>query len=95
MYKLKYYSLTKEEKKKLKIEFYQTNFGNSVNKRLNRLLFTGIIALIFGIYLLVDNSTIWDIVIGIITLIASLIFIFGSYKVRTQKLNNYLVKKKK
>jgi len=95
MYRLKYYSLTKEEKNNLKFEFYQTEFGNSINKRLNRLFLTGIIALIFGIYLLIDNNTIWDIVTGIITLIASIIFIVGSSKVRIKKLNDYLVKKKK
>lgn len=95
MYRLKYYSLTKEEKNNLKFEFYQTEFGNSINKRLNRLFLTGIISLIFGIYLLIDNNTIWDIATGIITLIASIIFIVGSSKVRIKKLNDYLVKKKK
>lgn len=95
MYKLKYYSLTKDEKNKLKLEFYQTNFGNSINKRLNRLFLTGILGLIFGTYLLIDNNNIWDIVSGIITLIASIIFLIGSHKVRIKKINDYLVKKKK
>lgn len=95
MYKLKYYSLTKEEQLKLKNEFFKTEFGISINKRLNRLLITGIIGIIFSTYLLISNTTIWDIVTAIITLIASIIFIFGSYKVRIKKLNDYLVKKKK
>jgi len=95
MYKLKYYYLTKEEKIALKNKFYKTEFGISINKRLNRLLITGIIGIIFSIYLLMSNTTIWDIVTATITLIASIIFIFGSYKIRIKKINDYLVKKKK
>lgn len=95
MYKLKYYSLTNEEKIKLKEDFYQTEFGKQINNRLKRLLLTGIFAILFSIYLFIDNNTIWDIVTGTITIIAGIIFIFGSYKIRIKKLNNYLVKKKK
>lgn len=95
MYKLKYYSLTKEEKEKLKKEFYKTDFGKNINSRLNRLLTIGIIGFIFSIILFIFHSNIWDIVSGILLLIASLIFIIGSFKVRTKKLNNYLVTEKK
>ena len=34
MYKLKYYSLTKEERQDLKEKFYQTDFGSSMRARL-------------------------------------------------------------
>lgn len=95
MLKLKYYSLTKEEKKKLKEEFYMTEFGQVINSRLNRLLYTGIMGLIFSLYLLLFNSNKVDTIIGIVLVIASVTFIIGSFKIRTQKINNYLVSKKK
>jgi len=93
--RLKYYSLTKDEKLKLKDEFYQTEFGKNIKYRLNRLLITGIFSFIFSILLFIIHTTIWDITTGIILLIASLIFIIGSHKLRINKLNNFLISKKK
>ena len=95
MYKLKYYTLKDDEKIKLKDEFYQTEFGKSIKKRLNRLFIIGIFGTIFSILLLILHTTKWDIVTGIMLLIASIIFIIGSYKVRIDKINTYLTKKKK
>ena len=95
MLRLKYYSLTKDEKLKLKDEFYQTEFGKNIKYRLNRLLITGIFSFIFSILLFIIHTTIWDITTGIILLIASLIFIIGSHKLRINKLNNFLISKKK
>ena len=95
MLRLKYYSLTKEEKYKLKTDFYNTEYGKSLMKRLNRLLLTGILGILFSIYLLVWPSNKWDIVTSIILIIASIIFIIGSYKVRINKINTYLTTKKK
>ena len=94
MYKLKYYSLTKEEQIKLKNNFYKTEFGKSIKNRLNRLFLTGILSLLFSIYLFINPSNKWDIVTGVILFIASIIFIIGSFKVRIRKLNDYLVKQK-
>ena len=95
MLRLKYYSLTKEEKYKLKTDFYNTEYGNSLKTRLNRLLLTGILGILFSIYLLIWPSNKWDIVTSIILIIASIIFIIGSYKVRINKINTYLTTKKK
>jgi len=95
MLRLKYYSLSKEEKKKLKKDFYNTEFGNNIKNRLNRLLIIGIIGIIFSTYLFINPANKWDIVSGIILLFASTIFIGGSIKVRIDKLNNFLVKQKK
>ena len=93
MYKLKYYYLTKEEKKNLKKEFYSTDFGIQINRRLTRLLITGITGIIFSIYLFIVASTKWNYVYASILAIASFIFIIGSFKVRIDKLNAFLVKK--
>lgn len=95
MLRLKYYSLNKNEKISLKNEFYNTEFGKSINYRLNRLLIIGILGLIFSIYLFISYNNKWDIVSAIILVIASLLFIIGSLRLRIKKLNNYLVTKKK
>ncbi len=94
MYKLKYYSLTKDEKQELKKKFYNTDWGKNVNIRLNRLLVTGSIGVIFSILLFIFKNSKWDIVISILLLISSIIFIISSLKVRIKKLNEYLVKNK-
>ena len=95
MYKLKYYSLEKKEKIKLKEEFYQTEYGQNLKVRLNRLFITGILGVLFSLYLFIFHQTKWDIVTGSILTLASMIFIIGSFKVRIDKINDYLVRKKK
>ncbi len=95
MYRLKYYSLKKEEKDKLKDRFYQTDYGKTIKIRLTRVLIIGILCLVFGSFLIVTNEQIWDIISGVSLLIASVIFIIGSFKVRINKLNDYLIKEKR
>lgn len=95
MYKLKYYSLTKKEKEKLKKDFYQTDFGKSINKRLKRLLITGILGILFSIYLFLYNTTKWDIILGILLNLSCIVFIISSFTIRINKLNDFLVSKNK
>jgi len=95
MYRLKYYSLNKDEKKELKNNFYNTEFGKSIKNRLDRLFLIGIIGILFSVYLFINPSNKWDIVTGVILVVASIIFLVGSFKVRIRKLNDYLVKQKK
>lgn len=95
MLRLKYYSLTKEEKYNIKEEFYKTDFGKSINYRLNRLLITGVLGILFSIYLFIDAKNTLNYIVAILLLISSIIFIVGSFKVRIVKINDYLVKKKK
>ena len=95
MLRLKYYSLTKEEKENLKQEFYKTEFGKEIKVRLDRLFIIGIIGILFRIYLYITSINIWNIVYSTILLIASILFIIMSFKVRINKINNFLVKKKK
>ena len=94
MYRLKYYSLSKDEKNKLKEDFYKTDFGKNIKLRLNRLFFIGIIGILFSIYLFISHTTKWDIITAVLLTIASIVFIISSFKVRIKKLNAYLVKKK-
>lgn len=93
--KLKYYSLNKNERKDLKNKFYNTEYGNNIKKRLDRVFIIGILGIIFSLYLLILPNNKWDIVEGIILIIASFIFIFGSHKVRINKINTFLTQKKK
>ncbi len=95
MLKSKYATLSKEEKIKAKEEFYQTEFGKNLKIRLDRLFLIGIAGLLFSIVMFATNTNIWEIILGIMLLIASLIFIFGSMKIRRDKISIYLNKKKK
>ena len=95
MYRLKIYSLSKDERNKLKEEFYNTDGGKDLKLRLTRLLIIGILGILFSIYLFISNTSIFDIITGIILVIASLVFIIASFRLRVTKLNDYLVKKKK
>ena len=95
MLKKKYFSLNKDERKKLKIEFYQTDFGKSINTRLNRLFIIGVLCFLFSVILFIWPSNKWDIVTGFILVISSILFVGGSFNIRIDKLNNYLIKKKK
>ena len=92
MYKLKYYSLSTEEKKNLKQDFYKTEFGNSMKNRLNRLFIIGILGILFSIYLFFSYNSVWELALGIFLLIFSLLFLISSFKIRIDKLNNYLIK---
>lgn len=94
-YRLKYYGLNKEERKELKKEYYKTDTGERVNKRLNRLLFTGIIGILFSILIFLSRNYIWELIISIILFVASAVFIIGGFRLRIRVLNEYLVKKGK
>ncbi len=95
MLKLKYYSLSKEEKRKLKSEFYTTPYGKNLNARLTRLLITGFLGILFGLFLILKPSNNWDIYTGIVLGIVSIIFVVSSIVIRPKKLNAYLIKNKK
>ena len=95
MYRLKIYSLSKEERNKLKEEFYNTDVGKDLKLRLTRLLIIGILGILFSIYMFISNTSIFDIITGVILVIASLVFIIASFRLRVTKLNDYLVKNKK
>ena len=94
MYKLKYYTLDKNEQNKIKKKFYETEYGQNIKKRLNRLFIIGILGFLFSIILFIFHSNRYDIISGIILLLASITFIIGSIFVRIDKINNYLIKNK-
>ena len=93
--KLKYYTLTKEEKQKIKKEFYQTTFGKEINLRLNRVFIISILCFAYSIFLFIKYENIWELISAIALVLAGLIFLIGSFKVRIDKINHYLVTKKR
>ena len=95
MLKLKYYCLTKEERRNLKINFYITEFGRNIQARLNRLCTIGILGLLFSVYLYITATNKWNIVYATLLALSSIFFIIASYKIRINKLNEYLIKQKK
>ena len=93
---MKYNTLSKEEKKKLKEKYYNTEKGMIQKRRFNRLLIWIILLFIVGIYLVIDatviNYNIWQIVYGAICVITSIIFFVLRIRTIKKTLNSYLVK---
>ncbi len=96
--KNKYQRMNKEEKLDLQNKFYQTEFGKTTKIRLIRVLISGILCSLYSIYLFIDNylavESIWIYSLSILVLIAGIIFIIGSYKLRIKHLNNFAIKKR-
>ena len=95
MYKLKYHTLNKVDRKKLKEEFKNTEYGKSLNKRFIRLYIIGTLGIFFSIYLFYSYKSNWDLIPATILLIASLVFIISPFIIKPNKLNDYLIKKQK
>lgn len=91
--KIKYWRLTKDERKKARNNFYKTEFGKNISSRLTRLLVTGILGLLFSLYLLIFHESIWDITSGSLLLVASIVFIISSIKLRIRNINDFITKK--
>ena len=55
MEKNKYQRATKNTKKEVKTEFFQTDFGKDLKKRLNRLVIYSILLILCAIYYIIDG----------------------------------------
>ena len=93
--KLKYELLSKDEKNNLKEDFYNTEQGKKIKTRLNRVFIYGIIGILFSIYLFFSEKIIAFKVLAVGLLVVSIIFIISSFKIRINKLNEFLVSNKK
>lgn len=95
----KYDRLTKEEKEKAKKDFYNTDRGKNLKIRFNRILVYGIILLLFGIILLIEElikgNSISQIIYGIILILFGVAFIIGRFIVIRKQVNDFITKKKK
>lgn len=95
---LKYQRLSKEEKKKAKNDFFQTERGKVLKIRFNRLIIYGIALIAFGIFLLVEAITKKDsyaeYIYSTIVIIFGISFLIGRFIVMRKQVNDYIVKKK-
>ena len=97
--KNKFQRLSNEEKKKAIENYYATVVGEEDKKRFKRIFIYGIICLIYGAYLIIEQIitkiSIANYVLGILLLIAACVFLIGGHKIKVKKVNDYLVKKNK
>ena len=95
--KNKYQRMNKEEKKIILEKYKKTEKGKSMIPRLNRVVITGIIVVLiagFLYYLAVKSGSIWDYIYASMILIAGLVFIIGSIRIRGKELNKQALKEK-
>lgn len=98
MIKTKYQSLNRQERKDAREKFYETDFGKTLKPRFTRLLVVSVLLFIYAIVLFVEalikHGSIWGYVSSIIIFIFAIVFLIGRQKIISQKVNNYLIKKK-
>lgn len=95
--KTKYERMSKEEKKKLVLEYKKTPFGITMFKRLIRINVIGIILIIYAIYEFLSNlsNLKWTNYFVSIPLFGiGLFFIVMAFRVRKKALNNFAIQKK-
>lgn len=97
MKKYKYQTLTKEEKRKAKNDFYQTDNGKNLKKRFDRLFLYSILLTMFAIYIvisaIINDDEFYNYIYGISLFVMAIIFLIGRYKIYLENINNFIVKK--
>lgn len=98
--KNKYQRMNKTEKKDIQDKYFNSSEGINMKNRLTRLNITGVMGILFSIYLIYSNITqdgnnIWQYIMAGILFISSIIFIIGSYKIRIKVLNKFAIKNSK
>lgn len=95
--KNKYQRMTKTERKNCRKLYYQTTKGKEMHIRLTRLTLTGIVGLLFSLYIILNSSKegslnwmMW--LISIILIVASIIFIVAALKLKNKNFNEYALK---
>lgn len=99
MPKNKYQRASKEIKKKARDEYFKTEFGVSLKKRLNRLVIYSALLLGFAIYLVIDNmlgdnSVSVYVFAGFLAIFAG-IFVYGRHYVIVRNINDYMLSNKR
>lgn len=96
--KNKYQRMSREEKKEL-ISKFKTDQKRKVElDRLYRILFFGIVLILFGIYSIFElvfiTYNVFNLIFMIVSLIAGLFFIIAHYKLKVKTLNTFSIKTK-
>ena len=95
--KIKYYRLSKEERKEYRNKFFKTKNGKRVNKYSIISYVCSILLLLLGIYYILDTyfnkaNKLYYYYAALIIVI-SIIMIVSIHKLRINKINDYIVKK--
>ena len=98
--KNKYQRLTKEEKKRAKRDYKESNEVNAnIYKKLDRLTIISILGIFYAIISFVVDffltKNVWDFVIDGILLVFCLVFIIKSQSLLSEQINKFLINKKK
>lgn len=95
--KNRYQRMTREEKRNCQKQYYETSKGKEMHIRFARLILTGIIGILFSIYIIVNSYIeknldwlMW--VISGVLLVSSIIFIVGSLQIKKKCLNEFAIK---
>ena len=100
MEKNKYQRANKEEKKKARTAFFfQTDFGASLKKRLDRLIIYSILLIACAIYFVIDNilndNAISTYILAGFFIIFAIIFLWGRHYIIVKRTNEYMINNKK
>ena len=95
MVKNKYLSMSCEERKKARSEYFATEEGRALKSRVNRLVVYSFLLVVFGIYVIIDAINIGDthlqLFYGIGLIIVAAVFFIGRYFVIIKMVNDYLI----
>ena len=97
--KNKYQRMSKEEKKKCKEKYFQTEKGKDMKARFIRLYICGTLGLLFSVFLIVSgyysNELSWATwAMAIILVLFSIIFSVGATILKGKVLNQFAIKNK-
>lgn len=95
--KIKYYRLSKEERKEYRNKFYSTTKGKNIRKFTSISYVMDILLLITGVYYILDTyfnkgNKLYYYYAALIIVIAIIMFV-SVHKLRINKINDYIVKK--
>lgn len=97
--KLLYNQLSKEERKEARNKYFSTETGLYVKNKLKSSLICSILCMITGIFLTFDaflrTFKLIDKIYGILTIIIGIAMFIIYFKIRNNRVNNYLIKNKK
>lgn len=95
MEKNKYQRASKNTKKEIAKEFFNTEYGHSLKVRLTRLLIYSVLLFGFFIYFLIDgimdNNNVSEIILGVVFALFAILFLVGSYYAKVKNCNTYMI----
>jgi hypothetical protein len=98
MLKNKYQRMSKEERKNLREEYYQTKYGRQNKSRFLRVIIISVFCLFYSIYMGIENyldkKAIMMFIYCIGLFITGMVMLIACIRIRNQALNNYALKKK-